>query len=51
MSNTSYRVEQDGRYEFFKLVESLLQFSVVAIRSSVTVVDSCLDQSSTGPLN
>ena len=48
VSDTSYRVEQVGRYELFKLVESLLQFSVVVIKSSVTVVDSCLDQSSTG---
>ena len=48
VSDTSYRVEQVGRYELFKLVVSLLQFSVIAIKSSVTVVDSCLDQSSTG---
>ena len=48
VSDTSYRVEQVARYELFKLVESLLQFSVVVIKSSVTVVDSCLDQSSTG---
>ena len=47
VSDTSYRVEQVGRYEFFKLVESLLQLSVVVIKSSVTVIDSCLDQSST----
>ena len=39
-------VEQVGRYELFKLVEYLLQFSVVVIKSSVTVVDLC--QSSTG---
>ena len=40
-------VKQVVRYEF-KLVESLLQFSVVVIKCFVTVVDSCLDQSSTG---
>ena len=40
-------VEQVVRYEF-KLVESLLQFSVVVIKCFVTVFDSCLDQSSTG---
>ena len=48
VSDTSYRVEQVGRYELFKLVESLLQFAVVLIESSVTVVDSCLDQFSAG---
>ena len=48
VSDSSYRVEQVGRYELFKLVESLLQFSVVVIKSSVTVVDSCLHQSSAG---
>ena len=40
-------VEQVVRYEF-KLVESLLQFSVVVIKCSVTVIDLSLDQSSKG---
>ena len=34
-----------GRYQLFKMVESLLQFPVV-IKSSLTVVDTWLDQSS-----
>ena len=50
-SDTSYHVEQVGRYELLKLVESLLQFYVVVIKSSVTVVGSCLNQSSTGRLD
>ena len=45
VSDTSYRVEEVRRYELFKFVVSLLQFSVIVIKSFVTVVDSCLDQS------